>query len=112
MTETLAQVPFTVTAGLQRHAHYAELAVSAPVHRIMLPTGEPAWLITDYDEVRRALHDPRLVKGLVAAANTACDLVPPAVFAAMASHMLNCNPESSRSLTSCSTRWTPKLRPI
>ncbi|HET9117974.1 MAG TPA: hypothetical protein VFN75_07865 [Pseudonocardiaceae bacterium] len=32
MTETLAQAPFTVTAGPLRHARYAELAASGPAH--------------------------------------------------------------------------------
>lgn len=92
MTETLAQAPFTVTAGPLRHAQYAELAASAPVHRIMLPSGEQAWLITNYGQARRALHDPRLVKSPVATANVGRDVVPPEVFAAMANHMLNLNP--------------------
>jgi len=33
------------------------------VHQITMPTGEPAWLLTGHDEVRRVLADPRLVKG-------------------------------------------------
>lgn len=32
MTETVAQMPFTVTDGPQRRARYAELAVAGPVH--------------------------------------------------------------------------------
>lgn len=92
MTEALAQVPFTVTAGPLRHAQYAELAASAPIHRIMLPSGEPAWLITNYAQARRALHDSRLVKSPVATGHVGRDLVPPEVFAAMANHMLNLNP--------------------
>jgi cytochrome P450 len=92
MTETLAQVPFTVAAGPLRHAQYAELVASAPIHRIMLPSGEPAWLVTNYAQARRALHDPRLVKSPVATANVGRDVVPPEVFAAMANHMLNLNP--------------------
>jgi cytochrome P450 len=92
MTETLAQMPFTVVTGPQRHARYAELAATGPVHRITLPTGEPAWLITSYDEARRALHDPRLVKSLASQTNQGRDLVPAREFAAMANHMLNTNP--------------------
>jgi cytochrome P450 len=92
MTETLAQVPFTVTAGPLRHAQYAELVASAPIHRVMLPSGEPAWLITNYEQARRALHDPRLIKSPVATANVGRDVVAPEVFAAMANHMLNLNP--------------------
>lgn len=94
MPQTLTQTPFTMTDGPQRHAGYAELAAAGSVHRITLPTGKPAWLITGYHQVRRALQDARLLKSLAAAANLGRDLVPPGVFAAMASHMLNANPPS------------------
>ncbi len=91
MTETLlTTAPFAVTDGPQRHARYAELAVTAPVHRIVLPTDEPVWLITDYDEARRAQHDPRVIK--IDGTQVGRDLLPPEVFAAMSQHMLNTNP--------------------
>jgi cytochrome P450 len=92
MTETLAEAPFATTDGPQRHASYAALAATAPVHRITLPTGQPAWLITGYNEARHALHNPRLVKSEVTAANTGRGLLPGEVYAAMGSHMLNRNP--------------------
>jgi cytochrome P450 len=92
MTETVALLPFKSTDGSQRRARYAQLAAAGPVHRIVLPTGEPAWLITGYHEVRRALSDSRLIKSDMALANFGRDVVPPNVFAAMTSHMLNRNP--------------------
>ena len=128
MTE-LAEAPFATTDGLLRHASYAALAAAAPVYRITLPTGQSAWLITGYNEARHALHDPRLVKSEVTAANTGRGLLPGEVYAAMGSHMLNrrTTPDcagwspprspaaasinsrraSSRSPTSCSTPWSP-----
>ncbi|MEU3876146.1 MULTISPECIES: cytochrome P450 [Streptomyces] len=39
---------------------YAALREAAPVHRMTGPDGRPAWLVTRYDDVRRALADPRL----------------------------------------------------
>jgi cytochrome P450 len=92
MTETLAQAPFSITDGPQRRARYAELAATAPVHRIALPTGQPAWLITGYDEVRSALHDPRLVKSEAALAMLSGDRLSLDALATMGSHMLNRNP--------------------
>jgi cytochrome P450 len=92
MTESLAEGPFTVTDGSLRHARYAEFAAAAPVHRIVLPSGKPAWLITGYDEVRRALHDPRLVKNESALTILSRDQLSPETLAAMGSHMLNRNP--------------------
>jgi cytochrome P450 len=92
MTETPLTAPFAIADGPQRHGTFARLAVTAPVHRIVLPTGELAWLITGYDEVRQVLHDPRLIKSEAALANVGRDLLPPEVFAAMVHHMLNSNP--------------------
>jgi cytochrome P450 len=92
MTETPLTAPFAIADGPQRHGAFARLAVTAPVHRIVLPTGELAWLITGYDEVRQVLHDPRLIKSEAALANVGRDLLPPEVFAAMVHHMLNSNP--------------------
>jgi cytochrome P450 len=88
-TQTPVVTAFDIADGLGRHARYAQLAAAGPVHLITLPTGELAWLITGYDEVRQALHDPRLVKSDLALANVGRDLLPPEVFAAVASHMLN-----------------------
>ncbi|MFE4309181.1 cytochrome P450 [Streptomyces sp. NPDC056891] len=42
------------------HGAYRHLRDAAPVQRIAGPTGEPAWLVTRYDDVRSALADPRL----------------------------------------------------
>ncbi|MFF2526234.1 cytochrome P450 family protein [Streptomyces liangshanensis] len=39
---------------------YARLRETAPVRRITGPDGTSAWLVTRYDDVRRALADPRL----------------------------------------------------
>ncbi|MGH3769988.1 MAG: cytochrome P450 family protein [Pseudonocardiaceae bacterium] len=89
MAETLAKAPFTLTNGPRRHTRYAELAAAGPVHRIALPRGAPAWLITGYNEVRQALHDPQLVKTL---AMLSRDLLSPETFAARNHHMLNSNP--------------------
>ncbi|WP_225800295.1 cytochrome P450 [Streptomyces sp. NK15101] len=42
------------------HDAYRRLRDAAPVRRIAGPTGEPAWLVTRYGDVRSALADPRL----------------------------------------------------
>ncbi len=42
------------------YAAYAALRTAGPVHRIAGPDGSPSWLVTRYDDVRRALADPRL----------------------------------------------------
>lgn len=42
------------------YAVYGRLREEGPVHRITGTDGLPAWLVTRYDDVRRALADPRL----------------------------------------------------
>ncbi|MEV0369063.1 cytochrome P450 [Streptomyces sp. NPDC050636] len=59
--ETGPDDPIDVTPLLDDpHAAYAALREAGPVHRITGMDGNPAWLVTRYDDVRRALADPRL----------------------------------------------------
>ncbi|TSB25304.1 cytochrome P450 family protein [Streptomyces benahoarensis] len=59
--ETGPADPVDVTPLLDDpHTAYAALRASGPVHRITGPDGQPAWLVTRYDDVRAALADPRL----------------------------------------------------
>ncbi|GHH02910.1 cytochrome P450 family protein [Streptomyces lanatus] len=48
--------------GLIDHPHdaYRRLRDTAPVHRIAGTDGNPAWVVTRYQDVREALTDPRL----------------------------------------------------
>ncbi|MEU8915472.1 cytochrome P450 [Streptomyces nigrescens] len=59
--ETGPDAPIDVTPLLDDpYAAYAALRDAGPVHRITGADGHPAWLVTRYDDVRRALADPRL----------------------------------------------------
>ncbi|TJZ56974.1 cytochrome P450 [Streptomyces piniterrae] len=59
--ETGPDAPIDVTPLLDDpYAAYAALREAGPVHRIAGTDGNPAWLVTRYDDVRRALADPRL----------------------------------------------------
>lgn len=44
------------------YPYYARLRAEAPVSRVTLPTREPAWLITRYDDAALVLKDERFVK--------------------------------------------------
>ncbi|MEX2982748.1 cytochrome P450 [Streptomyces sp. C36] len=53
--------PIDVTALIEDpYGTYARLREAGSVHRVTGPDGRPAWLVTRYDDVRRALADPRL----------------------------------------------------
>jgi cytochrome P450 len=41
---------------------YARLRTEAPIYRTIMPTGEPAWLITRYDDAIAVFKDERFVK--------------------------------------------------
>ncbi|MDI6101912.1 cytochrome P450 [Actinoplanes sp. NEAU-A12] len=66
MTQDL-QIDFTDPA-FQNDPHpvYAQMRRTGPVRRVRLPNGMHAWLVTRYDDARRALADPRLSKSLLA----------------------------------------------
>ncbi|MEU1670687.1 cytochrome P450 [Streptomyces roseifaciens] len=72
------------------HGTYARLREAGPVHRITGPDGRPAWLVTRYDDVRRALADPRLSldKRNATPGNYAGFSLPPALDA----NLLNMDP--------------------
>lgn len=42
--------------------YYARLRAEAPVHRVRLPTGQRAWLVTRYEDVSLVLKDERFAK--------------------------------------------------
>ncbi len=71
----------------------AALREAGPVHEIPFPPTETAWLITRYDEARRALNDPRLAKGpLRTALRAGPGALPAQTLDAIGSHMLNTDP--------------------
>lgn len=41
-------------------AEYAELREKGPLARVVLPSGQSAWVVTRYDEVQRVLAHPRI----------------------------------------------------
>jgi pentalenolactone synthase len=56
----LVQLPFEQAGPLQAAPRLRALQAQGPIHEIRTETGDPAWLVTGYEEVRRLLADPRL----------------------------------------------------
>ena len=54
------QLPFEQAHPLQAPPTLQALQAQGPVHPVRTPTGDPAWLVTGYQEVRQLLDDPRL----------------------------------------------------
>ncbi|MEU4419317.1 cytochrome P450 [Actinoplanes sp. NPDC024001] len=93
MTQDL-QIDFTDPAfQADPHPVYAHWRRTGPVTRTRLPSGLSAWLVTRYEDARRALADPRLSKQSgfsVGSSATANQPVGPA--AVLSRHMLAVDP--------------------
>ncbi|MEU4624488.1 cytochrome P450 [Actinoplanes sp. NPDC023801] len=90
MTQDL-QIDFTDPA-FQNDPHpvYARMRRTGPVHRVRLPSGLHAWLVTRYDDARRALADPRLSKSIQAVGSASAG--QPSITAQISRHMLAVDP--------------------
>ncbi|GAA0988354.1 cytochrome P450 [Nocardiopsis tropica] len=62
----LPPVPEAETGSPGSPCAYAALRADGPVTRARLPEGDPVWLVSRHDDVRRALADPRLVRPVIA----------------------------------------------
>jgi cytochrome P450 len=74
------------------HPLYERLRAEQPVHRAQLPAGGTGWLVTRYDDVRRALTDSRLAKGRLASPTGYITGLPDDVRAGLTQHMLTADP--------------------
>jgi cytochrome P450 PksS len=92
---------------------YARLRAEAPVHRVVLPNKQPAWLITRYDDVLEALKDERLVKNPLNAmtpAQVAKQPWVPAMFKPLTRSMLDLDvPDHTRLRGLVHKVFTPRL---
>ncbi|MEU4560271.1 cytochrome P450 [Actinoplanes sp. NPDC023936] len=75
------------------HPAYQNWRRTGPVRRTRLPSGLSAWLVTRYDDARRALADPRLSKqsGFSVGSSTAANR-PSSPAAILSRHMLAADP--------------------
>jgi cytochrome P450 len=92
---------------------YAWLRENAPVHREVLPSGVAAWLVTRYEDARRALADPRLSKNPQRHSPAAHELgrvgIPGERSANLMTHLLNIDPpDHTRLRRLVSKAFTPR----
>jgi cytochrome P450 len=66
-TTPLRHFSFSLPEGLDPQPELAELRRDEPVARVRLPSGDTAWMITRYDDVRTVLADPRFSRAAAAA---------------------------------------------
>jgi cytochrome P450 len=73
--------------------HFAAARARSPVQRMRLADGHPAWVVLGYDAARRALSHPGLSKDMLAALQSAGDVVAEGLPGPEFSrHMLNVDP--------------------
>ncbi len=84
--------PFGPEATSDPHPIHARLREDGPAHEIPLGPNLNAWLITRYDDARRALNDPRLSKNVKDAPVRTSGGWPDHLRKAMDSHMLSTDP--------------------
>jgi len=59
MDVTARPYPFARTRPFEEPPEWAWIRENAPVTRVKLASGDPAWLVTRYEHVRAAMMDPR-----------------------------------------------------
>jgi len=59
--------PFAPPTLFEPPAEFAMLRGTEPVARVLLPSGDQAWLVTRYSDVRQVLSDPRLSRAAATA---------------------------------------------
>ena len=95
------------------YPYYARLRAEAPVSRVMLPTREPAWLITRYDDAVTVLKDERFVKDTSNAMTPEQAAGQPwfrKAFKALKRNLLDIDPPDHRLIVKCSSEsWTPRI---
>jgi cytochrome P450 len=92
MTDQLQVSPFDPEVATDPYPLYARLRQTGPAHQIVLPSGVRAWLITRYEDGRRALADPRLAKRVQRPLRTVDGHELPSTGEEMDQHMLNLDP--------------------
>lgn len=90
MSEVLDDADFLLAGAPERHAAYAQLRDTGSVYRITLQSGQPGWLITGYETVRKALAHPHL-QGRTGAVGNGRQLSEH-IQLGMNTHMLNLDP--------------------
>jgi cytochrome P450 len=64
MTAEIRSYPFAVTDPFMPSKEFAWLRANEPVTRVELPSGDPVWLVTRYEDVRAVMTDQRFSRNL------------------------------------------------
>jgi cytochrome P450 len=107
---------FSAEFAANPHPVLGALRQESRMRRIELPSGQLAWLVTRYDDVRQALTDPRLSKGGLVPPTGDTGLLPDHIRAVTNHHVLTTDPpDHTRLRRLVAAAFTPRrvesLRP-
>ncbi|WP_339255400.1 cytochrome P450 [Paenibacillus sp. FSL R5-0713] len=101
MDHSFIQQPFPV---------YEKLRAEEPVHRLLLPSGHAAWMVTRYEDAVNILQDSRFVTGVLDNRNVETEESLPPHQAIISRNLISVGPEDHRRLRRLIQKaFTPRM---
>lgn len=101
MDHSFIQQPFPV---------YEKLRAEEPVHRLLLPSGHAAWMVTRYEDAVNILQDSRFVTGVLDNRNDETEKSLPPHQAIISRNLISVGPEDHRRLRRLIQKaFTPRM---
>ncbi|MBU5351904.1 cytochrome P450 [Paenibacillus barcinonensis] len=101
MNHSFIQQPFPV---------YEKLRAEEPVHRLLLPSGHAAWMVTRYEDAVNILQDSRFVTGVLDNNNNEKEETLPPHQAILSRNLISVGPEDHRRLRRLIQKaFTPRM---
>lgn len=101
MDHSFIQQPFPV---------YEKLRAEEPVHRLLLPSGHAAWMVTRYEDAVNILQDSRFVTGVLDNRNDETEESLPPHQAIISRNLISVGPEDHRRLRRLIQKaFTPRM---
>lgn len=101
LNHSFIQQPFPV---------YEKLRAEEPVHRLLLPSGHAAWMVTRYEDAVNILQDGRFVTGILDNNNNEKEETLPPHQAIISRNLISVGPEDHRRLRRLIQKaFTPRM---
>ncbi|WJH29269.1 cytochrome P450 [Paenibacillus sp. CC-CFT742] len=89
---------------------YEKLRAEEPVHRLLLPSGHAAWMVTRYEDAVNILQDGRFVTGVLDNRNNETEEFLPSHQAIISRNLISVGPEDHRRLRRLIQKaFTPRM---
>ncbi|MEN1990520.1 cytochrome P450 family protein [Paenibacillus hubeiensis] len=89
---------------------YEKLRAEEPIHRLLLPSGHVAWMVTRYEDAVKILQDGRFVTGVLDNGNNEIEETLPTHQAIISRNLISVGPEDHRRLRRLIQKaFTPRM---